>query len=338
MNRGIHFIYLLVIILLIASCSGAKAPPIAPKRKVIEDQSVKFISVEALEKAGYEHIAGIHFRILFIGKFIYIFNTKDFLLTKFKGNRLQRAFKTRKGQAPKEMITPLSLFRYNGNTIALFDELKSTVFFFDIHLNLTKELKIKSKFEDIARVGKEIVATHASIERNFFALLDNNFQVVRTFVKANNTFPFKRVYKHHLNEAFFLGDNLVSHSYSMFLYKLCTVNIHDIRKGMLVLKLKWEQPFSPTAQSINKKENCYYLYHVGKYGSYYVVQTSHSRTLLGSRRHREFRIFDQAGEIKYKDDFSNRIIQASKETPDSKLYFMDDEEGISYIDIEEFMK
>jgi len=338
LKKVICIAYCFMTAILVVSCSETSAPPIVPTKKAIIEHAVKFMTVEALEKVGYEHISGYNFRILFKNGSLYILNTKDFLLAKFNGDRLLRVFKTRDGQAPKEMITPFSLFRYNENTIAIFDEHKRSVFFFDSNLNLEREIRINSNYEKIARVGKNMVATFSSLEDDMFALLDENLQVIRTAIKTNKTFPFKRVYKHHLNEGFFLDGNMVSHSYSMFLYKNCKVNIHDISTGKLVAVLNWEQPFSPTAQSINKRKNCYYLYHVGKYGPYYVVHTSYSKTLIGSRRHRVIRIFNEKGDLRYKDNFGNIIITVSKESPDSKLYFMDDGDGISYIDIEEFMK
>jgi hypothetical protein len=338
MRKRIFLIFSLILVLLLSACKEKNSPVSVAKARDIKEYARKFMSIEVLEKSGFERISSDNFELLLEGETSYILNSKDYLIVKFKGNTPQRIFKTREGQAPGEMITPYSLFRYNESIIAIFDTLRKTVFFFDNDLNYVKEIKVYPEFDAMTREGKNIIAIYSSLEENMYAQLDENFRVVRTTVKSNKTFPFKRVYNFHLNLGFFLDNSLVSHSFSMFLYKKCKANIYNVNTGELVVTLNWEQPFSPTAKSIYNRMNCYFLYHLGKYGSYYVVHTTHSRALLDRRRYYEFRIFDEEGVLRYKDDFSNRIMAVSKKTPDSKLYFMDDDEGISYIDIEEFMK
>jgi hypothetical protein len=350
---------------LLSACKEKNSRDTVSNARDIEEHARKFMSNNVLEKSGFKHIRDAEFVMLVEGETRYILNCMEHLIVKFKGNTPRRTFKTREGQETGEKNIHYSLFRYNENTIAVFDESRKTVFLFDNDLkkdlnndiindiindvnndinndikndiNDTGEIKITAKFEDMTRMGKNIVAIYSSLEENLFALLDDNFRVVRTTVKSNKMLPFKGVYKEHLNKGFFLEGNLVSHSYSMFLYKTCRVYLFNVESGKFVSTLNWEQPFSPSAQSVAKRENCYYLNHIGKYGSYYVVQTSYSKAHLDKLRQHEFRIFDEAGALRYKDDFPRRIMAVSKETPDSKLYFMDDDEGISYIDIDEFM-
>lgn len=336
MTKGKLIFVSFMMAMLLPFCSGPGTKTTAKKN--IDDHFKKFMTVEKLEEVGFQHLDGVNFFLLLNSKNIYIFNEKDFLIAKFTGNKLQRVFKTQKGQAPKEMITPMSFFLYNDDTIAIADYLKSSILFFDRDLNYTKEIKINNKIMTMARVGKTLVATsNYGGEENVFAVLDKDFNIVKTIVKANKKMPAERSQHWHLNKGFFLDEKLVSHSFVLFPNKKCKVDVYDVNTEKLVATLPWEQPFSPTAKSINERKNIYFIEHVGKYGLYYVVRTSHSKTLQ-SKSYHEFMIFDLDGTLKYKSDFSYGIIQAVKDTMDSKLYFMDDDEGISYIDIEAFLK
>lgn len=337
MIKGKFVVATLMVTMLLPFCSGTDTSTPAPVIINIDDHIKKFMTIAELETAGFEHIYFPHFRLLFKDKDLYILNTKDYLIAKVTGNKLHRVYKTQKGQAPKEMVAPRSLFLYDDNTIAIYDILRISIIFFDRDLNYIKEIKLKNEFSKVARIGKNLVALLNFEEECVFGILDKDFKTVQTVVKANKKIPAERFRPWNLNTGFFLDERLVSHSYSLFPNKNCKVDIYNVYNGELVVTLPWEQPFSPTAKSINKRRNMYYIYNVGKYGSYYVVHASHSKTLM-SESHYEFMIFDRDGVLKYKGDFSNGILNTSKDTMDSKLYFMDDDEGISYIDIEEFFK
>lgn len=334
MNQGKLAVIILMMSMLLPFCSGTGTETTAKKN--IQDYFKKFMTMETLEKAGFEHFDGVSFKLLSLNKNLYILNNKDYLIAKFMGDKLQRVFKTQKGQAPKELITPISFFVYDNDTLAIFDRTKYSVLLFDHDLNYLKEIKLKGQFERVDRVGKILVARLNVHAKNVFAILDNKFEIVKTIVKSNTKAPFDQFYPRLLNVAFFLGEELLAHSYWLFPYKKCHVNIHDL-KGGLIVTLPWEQPFTPTAKSFEERKNWYGSNYIGKYGSYYVVKCSHSKTLLGSVRHHDLLIFDEKGTLKYRGDFPYIIRKVSENANDTKIFFMDDDEGISYIDVIDFI-
>lgn len=335
MTKGKIAVIIPIIVVLLHFCSGTNTPNPSYEKKDIKDHFHKIFTVEAFEKAGFEHFDGQVFQLLFKNEALYIFNKEDFLIAKYAGNKLQRVFKTNKGQAPAEMITPGSLISYDNDTIAVFDFAKMSILLFDLDLNYIKEIKTDSRFRRMDRVGVDLVAMLNYKNEDVFAILDKNFKIVNTIVRANNKIPFERFWPTLLNMGYFLEKNLVAHSYWVFPREECNVNIHKLN-GDMVAMLTWEQPFIPTAKSIREGTNIYSCIYVGKYGSYFAVQNSHSKTLLGSKKHYDFLIFDQGGSLKYRGDFPYSILKTSNSPKATRIYFLDDEEGISTVDVTGF--
>lgn len=334
MTKGKLVLVSLMMATLLPFCSETGTKITAKKN--IAKHIKKFMTSEVLEETGFEHFAGVDYFLLLKSKDFYIFNEKDFMIAKFTGNKPQRIFKTREGQAPKEMINPTSFFLYDKDTIAVFDIAKASILLFDLDLNYIKEFKVDSRFGRMNRVGENLVAMLTSIKQeNVFAILDSNFNIVNTFVIANQKLPFERFIPRFMNAGYFPGKNLLAHSYWCFPYKKCHVNIHDLN-GELVVTLPWEQPFTPNEKTFKEGKGLYGSNYVGKHGSYYAVQCSYSKVLFGPRNY-EFMIFDQEGTLKYKGDFPYIILETSNRGIDTKIYFMDDDESISYIDVTDFL-
>jgi hypothetical protein len=296
--------------------------------------------MEALEKSGFEHIGNIFFKMLVRDKTIYILNNKDFMVAKFSRNDLRRAecvFKTKKGQAPKEMIAPATLFLYDEQTIAVSDIARNSVFFFDLDLNYIKETRINDRIGRMVRVGNSFASQLRSKEDDAVAIIDNDFKIVRTIIKANKTLPFEGFFPPFLNMVYYPGNNLIAHSYWCLPFKECFVNIHDL-EGNMKVKLSWKHPYTlPTAKTFKNGQKLYSCDYVGIYGSYYVVKCKFIKVVFGSKSH-DLLIFNREGNLEFKDDFPYDILDTTGSLNESHIYFMDDEEGISYIDVEELLK
>ena len=118
---------------------------------------------------------------------------------------------------------------------------------FDLDLNYLKEIRVKNFFLDLARTGQGLTARQFTMEtEDVFAFLDENFNVVETFLKANKKRPFKKFIPGQVNHGYFLDQRHVAYTYAKYPYKECKIDIYDLDTRKMVLTLKWEQSHSPT--------------------------------------------------------------------------------------------
>jgi hypothetical protein len=327
----------IIIALLLAGCSSSSTETPLAEKSSIQSHFKKLITMESFEKAGVEHFGG-SISMLLRGDELFILNFKDLSLLKYGMNNLQQAqriFRARNGQAPKEMLNPSSLLFYDDNTIAVFDKGKSSVLFFDLDLNYKKETVVDNRLGRMARVGNFILSQQNYRQENAVAILNGDFKIVKTIIKSNQKIPFERYFPSFLNVVTYPGKNLVSHSYWIFPFKKCHVNIHNL-DGKPVVKLQWEQPFTPTSKVFKEGRRLYAVTNVRACGSYYVVKCSYTKVLFGPRFH-VLLIFDNQGTLKYKGDFPYNLIETAGDFDESKIYFKDDEEGVSSIDVTAFL-
>jgi hypothetical protein len=296
----------------------------------IEKKFEIFITLSTLEKAGFEHFDAINFVILFMDDSSYILNKKDHSIVRFKGKTPLKVFKE-EGQGPGGLIDPRSVFFYDPETLAIFDITKASVLLFDLDLNYKKEVRVNTDILKLQDTKNGFVA-FGTFGEYLFAKLDSNFNVIETFVKAKKTTPFRNMYPQSLNMGYLLTENKIAHTSWLFTSKNCKADIFDINTQKNVASLNWEQSHSPTQKDIDNRTNMYSSNYIGKYGKYYVVHNSFFKNIRGHGIH-ELLIFYENGKLHSKHDFPFNIIQCYDASGDTRIYFMDENEDISFFDL-----
>lgn len=328
---------ILIYLVLLPSCSQSE------RTKEAGEQSFKkhfkqFIPLAALERAGFQHFNPPFYSMVIKGPYFYILNQSDHMIAKFKGSKPLRVYKAAEGQAPKEMINPKSVFFYNQHTIAVFDITKLKVLMFDLDLNYLREEKVTDKFFSMFGSNKGILAFAYWTQGYVFALIDEEFNEFETFVKANKKIPFDRFYPPLLNMGFMLNGNLAAHTYRLQPRKQCKLDVYDINTTKRVITLKWEQPFTPSQGSFNARKNMYFTVYAGRHGSFYVIQNQIIRRMGSKTSELYLLVFDRTGELKRHTRFPHLIMRTQKDNNAPELYFFDDEENLSYVDIGDIVK
>jgi hypothetical protein len=330
-------IFLFVVVLIfLAGCS--KSENSIPATGNSADGLVKrFIPRETLEAVGVEHFGDNDFRLLFKCRSLYLLNTKDFIVVKFQHSEPQRVYKTARGQAPTEMIHPVTIFSINNDTIGIYDITRQCVLRYDLDLNYIDEVKLTNQYNYVYGSSRGVIAFLTFEDDNAFAFLDESFKPVELFVKANKTIPFDRFYPQLLNKRFMLSPDLVAHSYYLQPGKTCRIDIYDLSSRTGTVSLKWEQPFSPNQKDISSRKNLYFTLYAGQQDRYYVVQSSIVKR-LGRKENYHFLVFDSKGKLFLEEKIPYRFVSAQSDFPDSKVYFLDENENIAAIDINELME
>lgn len=325
---------LVTILFLIAFCSGnAAEKDIVAK---LEDHLKIAITMPDLEKAGFQHFDASNFDLLSVGDNLYILNSKDRLIVKFVRGKPEKKFKSMKGQAPKEMVVPRSLFLFDQSTIAVYDVTRKYVLFFDLDVNYKGEGRIKSNFTGLANVSGQLLGFFNYKREHVYAVLDINFNIVSGFVKAHQKAPFKNFYPQLLNMGYFLDDNFVAHTNRIYPNKQCKVDIYDVDSKKLSVSLEWEQPHSMTEQDFTSISNLSFSTYVGRHDEYYVVQNGYSKE-KSSHSQYSILVFNSTGELQFKGDFPYLIMSHQKQNNDSRLYFIDENENIGFIDVRDIV-
>jgi hypothetical protein len=337
MKKGQEII-LLVVIVFLAFCSPVEKNRTS-KKKNIDEYFKKFITIDTLESVGFEHINIHDFSMLFYKEYLYILNQGDFMVAKFKGNTPLKVYKAKKGQAPKEFIDPRHLVLYDPGTIGVYDVTKLSVLLFDLDLDYLREIRVKNYFLDLARTGQGLTARQFTIEtENVFAFLDENLNIMETFLKANNKRPFKNFNLLQVNHGHFLDQRLAAYTYAKYPYKNCNIDIYDLETRKMLLTLKWDQSHSPTQADIDTGRNNYYSWYAGKHGRYFVLQNTFYKDLQDKDPIKEMLIFDEKGTLILRKNFPHMLLRFKKIQNDSVLYFLDENEDISLIDIKDILE
>jgi hypothetical protein len=314
-----------------AFCSHSDRDKIQ-ENKESENHFQKFITSDILESAGFEHFNVSNFFMLFHEENLYIMNMEDLLIAKFHGVKPGNVFKTRKGQAPRELIVPRSLFLYNAETLSVYDIAKSRILFFDLDLNYLNEIPVGRDFVEIHRNRDMLVSCRMFQYDTIFASLDDEFNVVETFVNADKKIPVEGFPPPLSNFGIILNNGLVAHTYRWYPFKNCKIDIYDIYSRQPKVALSWQQPFSPTRQDIKSRKNLYFSTYVGNHCKYYVVQNSISKKLKANVKY-DLLIFNDKGKLLHRSEFPYCLIRFRKDIEDTMLYFLDDDEDISCIDV-----
>jgi hypothetical protein len=323
------YLFLLIIVLM-TFCSKSGGDNVL--ENYIENHSQKFITSDILESMGFEHFDVSNFFMLFNEDNLYIMNMEDLLIAKLRGVKPGKVFKTAKGQAPRELIVPRSLFLYNADTLSVYDIGKSSILFFDFDLNYLDERPIGRDFIEIQRSQDMLLSCRMFQHDTVFASLDDEFNVVETFVNADKKIPVEGFPPPLVNFGIILNNGLVAHTYRWYPFKNCRINIYDTCARQSKVVLSWEQPFSPTEQDIKSRRNLYFSFYVGNHCKYYVVQNSISKKLKGNVKY-DLLIFNDKGKLLHQSEFPYRLIRFRKDIEDTMLYFLDDDEDISCADL-----
>jgi len=290
----------------------------------------KFITLSTLEKAGFEHLDADSFVILSRAGSSYILNKKDHLIVKFMGNNPLKMYKE-EGQGPGGMIDPRSMFSYDPETLSIFDITKASVLLFDLDLNYKREVRVNTDILKLKDIKDGFVAFGAFGDY-LFARLDKNFKVIETFVKADKTMPFRNMFPQSLNMGYLLTGNKIAHTAWLFTSKNCKADILDLSTQKNIVSLKWEQSHSPTQKDIDNRTNMYSSNYIGKHGKYYVVHNSFFKN-ISDQGTNELLIFQENGKLHSKHDFPFSIIRCYNSSGDTRIYFMDNDEDISFFDL-----
>jgi len=338
MKKVFYLALVMGAIVLTAGCSGNPGKEeLLPPRDISKYTHV-LIPAETLEETGFEHFGEYAFDLAFKGDCLYLLNYNDYLIAKFDTRSMKplRTFKSAEGQAPQEMLVPRSLF-FVDNKVAVFDIGKRNILFFNLELDYVEEIKIEKNFTKIYCNGQKLMAMLYYKDKDVIGFLDSRFEVVESFVQANKKIPFDRFYPMLLNMVYFLNGQEVAHGYYVFPYKRCEVAIYHIPSKKKLMTLSWDQPFSPTQKDVSARENNYISYYTGKHGRYYVVETSTFKNLR-SKEIFNLLVFDERGRLLLLQEFPYRFLNYTTDRDDPRVYFMDDNENISYMDIPGLMK
>jgi hypothetical protein len=173
---------------------------------------------------------------------------------------------------------------------------------------------------------------------HLFARLDKNLKVVETFVPVKKKLPFKSLYPTILNAGYILDEHTVARASALLLNRECKVDISDIKSKKITVSLKWKNPHPLTTQKdIDAWRNRYYLGMVRKYKNCYAVHTGFvKKVTMHPKADLELLIFRENGELYVKvDDPPYTLIYANDQ---EKIYFFDDDEGISVLDADDLFK
>jgi len=337
------FFYLALVMGAIVLTVGCSSNPgkeeLLPPRDIPKYAHV-MIPAGTLEETGFEHFGEYPFDLAFKGDSLYILNFRDQLIAKFDTRSMKplKIFKAAYGQAPQEILTPRSLFLLNDNRVAVLDVRNLKILFFDPDLNYLEELKNKTDFDKIYCNGqKPPIAMLDYTASDVIAFLDSRFEVKDSFIKANKKIPFDRFYPMLLNMIYFMNNNTAAHTYYIYPSKNCKIDIYDITSRKKTITLSWDQPFTPNQKDVYAVKNLYSCYYVGKHGRYYVVIT-HIIKNLQSHGTYNLLVFDEKGRLLLLQESPYRFINYTTDREDPRVYFMDDNENISYIDIPGLMK
>ncbi len=336
------FFYLALVMGAIVLTVGCSSNPgkeeLLPPRDIPKYAHV-MIPVEILEKTGFEHFNEYPCELAFKGNSLYILNFRDYLIVKFDARSMKplKIFKAAYGQAPQEILVPRSLFLVD-NKVAVFDIGKRKILFFNLDLDYVEEIKMIKRFEKIYCNGqKPPIAMLDYTASDVIAFLDSRFEVKDSFIKANKKIPFDRFYPPLLNMIYFMNNNMVAHTYYIYPSKSCKIDIYDITSRKKTMTLSWDQPFTPNQKDMSARKNLYGCYYVGKHGRYYVVITNIIKKLHTKVTY-NLLVFDEKGRLLLLQESPYRFINYTTDRDDLSVYFLADNENISYIDIPGLMK
>jgi hypothetical protein len=290
-----------------------------------------FLKKDALIKAGFRQIESTKFYLVFKEKYCYCLNIMDRMVARYEGNKPDRVYHTY-GQGVGEFLFPRTLLLPDPETIAVYDNGKSSVLYFDHSLNYKDEIKVDRSIEKLIILGNRKLG-YGEFNHFAFAALGDNFEIIETFSKIPeceniNNIPYQLLYK-----GYFLNGHEVAFTHRIYFNPECNLDIIDLGTKKIKLSLNWKHPSPPKVKKIIDKSN-YYSYYVGKHDKFYVMQNVYSRLLKG-KKVSDLLVFDENGKLTQKRTFQYILIDYLNKT--NKLYFVDNEGNIGYMTIDEVL-
>jgi hypothetical protein len=322
-----------VFVFFLSSCS--KAGKTGKDLKILH-KARQYLSIQELEDAGFKYFRASSFNLLFKSKYLYLFSKKDYRIVKFEDKKPLKVYQTKRGQAPGEFLNPHGLFFYAHDTLATFDLMKKSLLLFDLELNYLDERRTPALGLSLKKSGNGFLA-FGNFGDKLFARMDNDFNVVETFVDVNKKVPFKNMLPQLYNVGQLLDEQTVAYSTWLYVNKDCKIDIFDINQKKVILSLKWEQPYPPlTEKDFNARRNWYGGGLIKKFKNCYVVENGFTKVVsMNPDILFHLLIFKENGELFFQQNkFPYHIIHSND---DSRIFLFDDDRGILYIDIEDIL-
>jgi hypothetical protein len=323
------FIIALLLTLILIGCTAevkraSKSAKALPEGKVL-------LTLEALEKAGFEHFDASNFSVLIVEDYLFLMNVKDSMIVRFTGTTPEKVFSA-KGQGPREMMNPASIFLSEYNQIGIYDSEKLAVHFFDLDLNYLEQLPVHPAIRKLYKSGGELYA-FGDFGDGIFARLNSDLQVIYVFGNKKRKAPFKNLYPTYLYMGYLLDSADIADTSWLHVHDPCRVNVIDAGTKKVKVSMSWTHPKPPTQKDIDQRMNMYSVYYVGKHGNYYAVQNDFTKTMTGKSK-LDLLFFRENGELVGRYDFPYFIIDShSPLIDDSRVFYMDEKESLCYIDL-----
>jgi len=320
-----------VVVLLVAMSSCSRTV-----ETKFELKSHLLLSSKELARTGFDAVDPSHLIMLVEDKIYLISNIEGILVRFSKEGKAERLY-VAKGQGPGEFQNPRNIFRYDPETIAVFDMMKSQLLLFDNDLNFKKSIDIgRKEHEEFYNVMRSGSATYAfgSFKGNYLALLKNDLRVEKKFRKIPTIATFKHIYPRLLYAAYLLNDSEIAATSWMYFSEHCKVDIIDANTQQINTSLSWESPVSPTQEDVTARRNLYACLRVLKAGHRYVVETEFKKE--ENQRHRQFEliVFDENGT--YLTQMKTLyVLITTNEEHGSRIYFVDEKDNVCYWEVGE---
>lgn len=324
------FLILTLISIFALHCTKSENP--TPKKSLPAGKP--YIGVDALEKAGIEHLDPRLFGMLNTDKFTYILNRKDNLIARFIGGKADRIY-NHAGQGPGETLNAFNIFQLPGGQIAVYDTQKSVILFFDKELNLEKEVRVPVSIRKIL-FGKGKYYAFGDFDKNIFAVYDADFKKLETFGIRNRKAHLEIRFPATLYMGYLLIGGEVADTSWLHISSKCKVDIIEIENRKVKCTLEWDHPSPPNQKAINLGLNNYSSRYICKTGGIYVVQNAFSKKLKAESRY-DLLLFDDRGMMIAAFQNVPQVLRTVKSRDDKKLFFIDDECNISYLNVDDLI-
>lgn len=319
---------LIVIMVIGTNCSSQKEVS-QPLTRLNEKL---FMDADTLEKAGFNHLSSDAFNILVLGSRYYILNTQDNMIVKFNGKNPERLY-NKSGQGPAELLNPFSIFDAGNNTIGIFDLDKIEIVFFDLDLNFIKEVRVNRSIRKILKSNGKWYA-FGDFDDKIFAVMDENLNIIDRFGQRDRKSPFQKLYPAALYMGYLLPGGEVADTSWLYVHSTCTIDILDITTKKKLHTLQWDNPYPPNQNTINNGTMMYSSRYVGKHNDLYVVQNSFVKKIKDKEVY-YLMVFDKTQKLLTTFTMENAVISSQDNTDPSKIYTLDDNGNMLYMDLKE---
>jgi len=320
-----------IVCLLVLGSSCSHCVDLKPKLR-----SHIFISSDELNRAGIDGVDAFHLALL-VEKKVYLLSDDEGIVRFSEDGKAEKRYHA-KGQGPGEFQKPKSIFRYDSQTIAVFDLIKEKLFLFDNDLNFQKEISVRKQTKTYFRkIMRSCRLTYAfgNFGNHYLSLLDNDFNVKTTFEKIPTVMPFKHMYSPLLYMAYLLNGGEIAATSWVYYSRDCMADIVDARNNNVKVSLHWENPAAPSQADVTARKNMYECRRIVKAGGWYVVETKFTKTLKNPNVSQlELIVFDEKGTLVARMKTQYGLITTNEEDG-SRIYFVDDNDNICYWEVGE---